>query len=1032
MANPDFIPLEGGAPAQGNDFIPLEPTGKEKPLQNRPDDSSVTGTAKNIGTTAIKGLAHIPGFAGDLRELSQYVMQRIHSGITGTPMEELQNRHQEFQRHKADFERRNFGATIPSAAPSGHDIAAPVIEHTGEYQPTTGWGRLGAAAGETGLSMIGPGGLARGLKSGAQGLSAVPQILKGGAKAIPGGAVAGAAGDVATELTGDPLAGMAAGALVPGAAVALKPVVRPMVEPFIPSMRKPAANRRLTEAATDPEAALDALAKRPAKPGETLGEATLDPGILHAEKAALNTSDHFRAALTERDAARAEQRKTQIEGVAPPADQMSPVKLFRQRLQDIDQATQEAVDRAAAQAKAAHQAIPGAKPFDATGESLRNIIAEADKAKGAEVTRLYRAIDPDGNLSLVTSGPREAAAAMHKEFDPTVSEPNTATPIIGKMVNLPEVMPFQKLMKLDKTITAKMKEAALSGDGIGHSQLIDLKGSVQSAIDNAIENQVKWEQGAVARGELHNDDTTYGRLLQTDISKWYADRNAGADTRALAGGDAGARPTVVSGGPRAPIQGRGQPAASPGDQGVPGNVPNFDEGAASRLATAKEGHAERAQTFRQGPVAPTLKTTGFAGQYATPAAKVPAAAFPKGDTGYSNARAFLKAAGDSPDALSGLQDIAVSRLREAMPEGELAPKALAKWKQDYGPALRAIDEKVPGFSDRFSDAAKATDALEQATLHRKDALAEGQKGAAAKFMNLTNPAEVGDTMMSMVKARNGPTQIRDLFDTMWQTGSDVSPIDAINGVRHSLTQAILRDHKNADGMLSGAKLRNFIADNQPALQAVYGKNGAEVLTKLAEDSERYQQAVGIQSSKLGSDTASNLFRMIKERGADHLANFSIAAAFANGLFEAVTHGEPGVVLAAAGLGAAKLAVAKLRANGVHKINDLVALGLENPEVGAAMMQSALDAKGNLKVDALEALAKTVARASAEKQTLQEHSRIGRASGGKVDVDHAALARKLIGLAQQAKKDHAQRTQKLLKVPDANITQALRLANEATQ
>lgn len=1021
MANPDFIPLDG-EPAKSADFIPLEPTGNEKPLQNRPDDTLASGAGKNLATSSIKGLSHIPGAGGDARDMANYVLGRVQGWIQGRPSDQVLKENADkdsdlWRTIDANPVLRTNPLVNLFRLPSGADIARPVLQQTGEYKPTTPEGRLGAAGVETGLAMAGPGGATRGFKAvdeGANALRIAREISKGGAKAVPGGTVAGAIGDEATQVTGDPLAGMAASTLVPTAAAVAKPVIRPLVEPFVPSMRQPAANRILTKSATDPAAALDTLDKRPAKPGETLGEATLDPGILQAEKGALNTSDHFRAALAERDAARAEQRKTAIEGIAPPADQMAPVKLFRQRLEDIDQATQDTVDRATAQAKAAHQAVPDAKPFDATGEVLRNIISEADKAKGAEVSRLYQAIDPDGTLSLVTSGPREAAAAMHKAFDPMVSEPNLATPIIAKMTNLPGVMPFQKLMELDKTITSKMAEAARSGDRVGHGQLVELKGSVQSAIDNAIENQVKWQQGAVARGELAPENTVESKI-KSWVSGWAADRDAVANS--------------ATGTHRGQSTSSGRPSNIEGGEGVPGAKPNFDDGATERLAAAKAGHAERAQTFRQDPIAPVLKTTGFSGQYAMPAAKVPAAAFPKGDIGYSNARAFLKAAGDNPDALSALQDTAVSRLREAMPEGELTPKALAKWKQDYAPALKAIDERAPGFSDRFADAAKATDALEQATLGRKNAIADAQTGSAAKFLKLTNPSEIGDTLMGMVKAKNGPTQIRDLFDAMWQS-PDVAAIDGILGARHALTKTILRDHQNADGMLSGAKLRNFITDNQAALEAAYGKDGAGVLGKLAEDAERYQQAAGIQRSKLGSDSFANFMRWAKEKGGGHAADLSIGIAFANGLAEAVLHGEPGPVMGALALGGAKAALSKLRANGVHKINDLVEMGMTNPEVGKAMMRSALDAKGQFNTEALAALAKSVARASAENETLQEHSRIGRAAGGKVSkVDYATKATQLLRIAEKAKKAHGRSTESLLKYPDQLIAGALRLANQ---
>jgi hypothetical protein len=1019
---PDTIDLSSYTTQKGApDTISLAPTGQEKPLQNRPDDSGLAGTLKNAGTTTIKGLAHIPGFVGDLSDLSKYVMARIIAGISGTPVEQVMQRQAENERQR--LQSTPTWARLPEA-PSGHDISAPILKQTGEYQPTTTAGRIGAAAGETGLAMLGPGGVGAGLKAakaGKTGLDLARSILTGGAKAMPGGAASGAVGDVATQLTGDPLAGIVAGSVLPIGAAVAKPAVRPLVEPFVPSMRQRAANRILTKSATDPEAAIDAVQNRPPKPGETLGEATLDPGLLQAEKGALNTSDHFRAAMADRDAARNEQRTQAINGIAPPADQMAPVKLFRQRLEDIEGAAQDAVDRATAHAKAAHEALPGATPANVSGETLRTIVSEADKAKGAAVSRLYNAVDPEGTLSLVATGPRETATALHQAFDPMVSEPNMATPIIAKMTTLPDVMPFRKLMDLDTTITSKMAEAARSGDKVGRGQLIALKGSVQNAIDSAIENQTKWEQGAVARGEVSQNDTIGARLAE-EAQQYVAARKAGRSVSASAVNAGPAGPTRISPAPGGEGETGGRPGVPPGDQGIPGDVPNFDTEAAGRLTAAKTGAKERATTFGAKPIAPTLKTTGFAGQYAMPDAKVPAAAFPKGDIGYSNVRAFLNAAPQSVDAL---RNIAISRLRDSMLQGTMTPDALAKWKQDYGPALKALNEADPnsGWLTKFHNAAGATAALEDAAAASRQAVTEARTGTAAKFMGLTNPAEVGDTLMGMAKAKNGPTQLTDLMGQMDDAGKA--------GVRHSLAQTILRDHANADGSLSGAKLRNFITDNGASLEAVYGKPGMDVLSKLAEDAERYQKAQGLQRSKLGSDSFANFMNWAKAKGGGHVTDMSIGFLILQGLEHAIQTGDfHGVAL---GIGAAgiKAGIGKLRAAGIHKIHDLVELGMRDPEVGSAMMQSALDRKGQFKADALDALAKAVSRSAVERQTLEEHGRLARAAGGKVQkMDHARNARELLGLAEKARKLHQRETKPLLQLPDETVAHALKVANRA--
>jgi hypothetical protein len=105
--------------------------------------------------------------------------------------------------------------------------------------------------------------------------------------------------------------------------------------------------------------------------------------------------------------------------------------------------------------------------------------------------------------------------------------------------------------------------------------------------------------------------------------------------------------------------------------------------------------------------------------------------------------------------------------------------------------------------------------------------------------------------------------------------------------------------------------------------------------------------------------------------------------------------------------------------------------MRDPEVGSAMMQSALDRKGQFKADALDALAKAVSRSAVERQTLEEHGRLARAAGGKVQkMDHARNARELLGLAEKARKLHQRETKPLLQLPDETVAHALKVANRA--
>lgn len=1382
MADPIEIPIPSlQRPSKQPIEIPLAPSGNEKPLENRPDDTLGSGMTKNAGTAAIKGTTHIPGFAGDLSDMTRYILQRIHSGVTGTPMEELDQRHQDFLNRKSDFERRNFGFQMPSL-PSGHDIAAPILERTGEYQPTTPEGRLGAAGIEGGLAMLGPGALSHGIKVADQGANALRiarEMMKGGAKAVPGGAAAGVVGDEATQITGDPLAGMLASSLLPTAAVGAKHVAREAVAPFVPSMRQSAADRRLTSMASKPQKALDTLEQRPHQSGETLGEATLDPGILQAEKAADNTSPSFQEKTANRIAARNDERVSSIDSLAPDADQMSPSKQFRKHLDDIDAMTQDTIDQATARAKAAeaqhvavrdtavpagdpmavqrraaqrvasidevaqqtvegaqkakeaaHGVLPPGSTMDATGDVLQGIAAEADKAKGAAITKLYNAIDPDGKLHVVTTGPAAAAQKMKKDINPAVELPSSiAAPVLDMVANLKPVTSFKDLMKLDKTITAKMAEAAggPNPDRIGHAQLVQLKGHVMDAIDNALENQHAWEQAAVARGDMIGE-ATLGAKLAEQARQFAAERKAGrsagqgaVDLGAV--GQAGvSRPSGGSG------QARGQSGVPESPPGAPANVtqplktgpggyveepfpvgakasdfsaheylgfrgekdlraeaqetqvvsevakslqkamglkskggskwskyavapdgaeirvsnhqgfnagskalneqtassikidrgaeeltidspairaahgrevtfpmnestfgrlsspeaianlralietghlrqpappskpavksvapgePNFDADAAARLGEAKAAHKERATTFRDGPVGKALETNGYAGQFTQHAAKVPAAAFPKGDIGGHNVRAWLRAGQDNPGTIPALQEVAISRLREAMKGGDLTPKTLDAWKREYGPALRALDEAAPGsnFLSKFDTAAKATEhletqaavakdamraaretatakfmgltqpaevgnalmgmvrsktgptqlaevmskmdqagiegardglyrtlirdhmnpdgtlataryrkfvndnrsalepvfgasginkllgvahtgmaaraaveAVERATADRAIALKQAQQGVAAKFLKLTDPTEVGDTLMGMVKARNGPTQLAELWGKM--------DADAQAGAKRALTDAILRDHQVASRDMSAPGLRRFVDENKASLEHVYGSGGTEVLTRIADDAARYSKALSMQKAPAGSDSFRNMARYLKEKGAGHLTDLTLGGALLMGVMEGFQHQDFGHLIVASTAATAKALYSTMRSRGVHKINDMVELGLTNPEVGAAMMRRAIDDKGQFRAESLQALNKAIIRATAQRETLEDHSRIGRKAGGRVGFDAAAKARDMLAMLEKAKKQHERQTKPLLNVPDEAVAHALKVANRA--
>jgi len=1021
---PDTIDLSShvdAKPVASPDTISLAPTGNEKPLENTPDDGFWSGAAKNLGTAAVKGVSHIPGIVGDLRDMAGYVSGRAIAGISGTPSEEV------FKQQAENERKRRAGtpawASVPQA-PSGHDIATPVLEKTGEYTPTTPTGRAGSMAVEGGLAMLGPGGIGGGMKAAGEGAMKIARgVLGGGAKAVPGGAAAGVVGDEVAQLTGDPLYGMAASMAVPGAGMAAKHATKDIAAPFIPRLHQILADRRLTQGATNPEAAVDAMKARAPKEGETLGEATLDPGLLQTEKAAANTSRSFQEHLANRDIARNADTVSTINALAPAADTMAPSKLFRQRLADIETLTQDATARALKEQETARAALPPGAHADDTGAALRDIAAKADKAKGAMIDKVYNSIDPDGTMHLVTEGPAKFAQDLKASINPEVEIPSPlASPVIDMVANLKPVTSFADLRKLDKTITAKMSEAARAGDRTGHGQLVALKSEVMNAIDNALENQSKWEQSAVSRGDIKGEETLVGRLKsRTDQ---HADAAAEAEAgRSVATGSAEPGATSTT---QLPHQDRSRSEAGRGpgiSQGTPSlPEPNIGPEAAALLAEGKALHADRAQTFRQGPVGQALKTNGFAGQYTALNAKVPDTAFGPGKSGYENTQAWLRAGAGDPATVPTLQEAATNSLRAAMKGGDLTPEALVAWKRNHEPALRALEEAAPGsgFLDKFSTAAKATETVAEAAALGTEAVKRAQQGAAAKFLKLTSPGEVGDTLLGMARSGNGPTQLAALWNTMDAT--------ARAGARRALTETILREHQNGNGALSGPSLRKFITKNTESLMPVYGPDGMRVLSGLADDVTRYQQASSLQRSKTGSDSFANFMRWAKEN-TGHATNISLGTALMLAGGDALVSGNFGHLGGIIGIGVVKHLYSTMRANGIRKIDDLVELGMTNPEVGAAMLQRGLDNKGSLKVEAWDNLNKALLRAAADRETLDEHARVGRATGGSVKVDHAAHAARLVRLVGEARKETSKATEPMLKLPDATVSRALAIANE---
>lgn len=986
------------------------------PLANAPGgDSTESGIAKGTATAAIKGLAHIPGMVGDIRDMSRYVQSRV--GLEGL---------------------RPRSASFWDLFPSGEDIARPILRRTGEYKPTSTAGRMASTGLETGLSMLGPGGLLkipRLVSEGYKGLMPLARsVLGSSAKPVAGGAVSGATGQLATEATGDPLAGIAAGVVVPAAGAKgaryassyLKPVGAPKVtpvpgEPLPESRTADIAAQRFQGAATNPAKVLADARFQPRSYLEgltdTTGEVTGDPGLLAAQKRARTESPGFNQEMQALEAERNAAKSQILNGIEPPqVDARTPSLAFRSFLQALDQHTQQRIAAAEGTARSGAQGVPRVAP-ETLGARLRSAIQPLMDAQRDLRARLYQSVDPNGQIPTVTTASREAALKMAQENDPRFTEVSEhVAPVLERMSALGDTTMLKNVMQLDQLITQRLALARRAQDHNGVRQLGELKNVLMDDVGNAVDNYAKHqsEQPQLPENEL------VAANLQRQLEAWRAARTGRAT---------GTGPTVAEGTEAVPGAGgtrgateEGQPHAA-GDQGLAGDDV---AGAEQRLSEAKAQHALYDRVYRKGPVGQGMQKGDFSDQYKTLDSELARGVFPGGDKGGQVTRSWLEAAKGDPEALSAIEDMAASHLvKEMKGDQVLTPEALARWKLKHGPSLTALDEHSPGFSGRFDDAAKATETLRQMGNQRTRLMQGFEDSSAAKLLDAQSPQEVARAMGSIISQGQGAVQgLLAQVERLPMRLRDT----VLSGLRRGALDHLEQRFSNygavegGQPVLSGAKMLRFLDQNSEALEPLLGKEGTGALSNLAANAEREAGAGSLQRTKLGSDTAQNTAPWIGAVS-KHAPSIGLGGLAMLEGAEALSRGEGWGAAAMTGAAAAGQHILEhLRNAGLRNAQDLYELGLRDPEVGAALMDYAQKMKGRQAQESLNRLLQSVQRSA-----VLTSERPGHASGGSV-IDHEAEARKLISRVAEARQAHGKTTKPILGVPDETVTRALAIAN----
>jgi hypothetical protein len=1015
--------------------------GSAKPgaLSRSSDEGWLSGAAKGAATGVLKGVANIPGFAGNLRALGD-----VASGyVLGEKPEELRR-------------KREAHSLLPSLLPekwlpTGAEIAAPVLEKTGEYKPESTVGKIGQAAVEGAVSGLGPGfgsvrgsGLAPAPSFGKQWLPRSPSIAPrdvGSAafetvKQAPLNALSSGAAEGVYDTTHHAGLALLAGIAAPGATEGVVRGGLNVTRPMRPSQHEAMAAEHLEGMMHDPAAVRETLwpEKGPTQDfvlkdsQPTLGQLTGDVGLLEGERNAINKDNSaFNINETKRNTTRLNALRS-IEPNADPRDVAKTVSDYHNALENNLSALEAKLTKEAQEK--ADKLGPAANP-EVIGADLRNAIeAERMKVKD-EVSRLYGLVDPEGKMALV-SRPISAHARETIENVGRLAEPLTedVKRVFDQAASVKDVEKLKDVIDLDKNINSALRKEQIKSPGSDNVRLLsNLKSEVRGAIDKAVENQHAYEQQAVARGEMAPEDTFYARLLR--------DRNnfleARRDSKLAAEGTNTGRPGTASGvlGSAGASSARSRSNRGfEGGQTEGGLEPTFDEGASDRYKAATAGHRDYSRVYKEGPVGESLRNTGSSGQYRIPSSGIPSKAFVPGDRGYQTADAFLRAANISPDAVTAMQEAALNALRKtAVKDGVISPAKLAAWKANHAPALRALDEQVPGFSKSFDDAAKATDKLVEFAARQKKMKDDFKESAFGKFVGLKEPDEIQNAVGSMLTAQKGAVaNVRQMVKGM--------PPDAVEGMRKAAVDWIVRTMTNAaeaggseEKKLSYAKIDSLIKNRGSALSELFTPEQMNTLRAVQRDmelSDRTRQAALNPTNPSGSAknmqaSLEALSKQIKETSLLMAMWGEFSNARKEGWTSTLTVGIPAAALAG---------VTHYNAVGAGKVAALTREALQNPAVARQLLMKVPPKQVKNRFDVLSSSVRRGLLSSMQNDEVSERpERPRRASGGRTVAPKPQTAQSLLAAVKRARKAIQSQTEAILAQPDEHVVRALSVANE---
>jgi hypothetical protein len=266
--------------------------------------------------------------------------------------------------------------------------------------------------------------------------------------------------------------------------------------------------------------------------------------------------------------------------------------------------------------------------------------------------------------------------------------------------------------------------------------------------------------------------------------------------------------------------------------------------------------------------------------------------------------------------------------KAAMNQDEtLDPAKFAAWQKAHADALRAM----PDVAAKFASAAKASEAVENATAMRSAALDGYQKTALGKFLNVSDAGDVTKTV-------GGIFGQKDAIQSMRQLASEVAANpDAREGLRKAVADYMTGKFiSNSDQVKSDA-FQTFVRQNKPVIAQVFSPAEIKGIEAVAAELSHVKRLADMQALPGRSTTAQDLMKPIKESHGGHMSLFSEMILGGGAGYEA-----GGIKGAAVGAGAAvaKSLVSARRAAGMENVQKMMRDMLLNPDLARAALERA--------------------------------------------------------------------------------------------